>query len=112
MTTSILLPSDTDDGAGLADWLEATMLIENRAYLSRATIRKYMKSIFEDDEPDVPVDILMNEIGRRSRHCAAYPFGEDASGVTYTRGAGATAYIFMLCLSVSKPYRDEHRQND
>jgi len=111
--SNILVPTDTDDEIALADWLEATMLIEGRSYIPRAKIRKYIKSIFAEDQPDVCVEILLREIGRRRRHCgSAYPFNEEGSGVKYTQSAVGTPYVFMLCISVSKPYRDEHRQSD
>lgn len=109
----IIVPTDTDDEVALADWLEGTMLVESRSYMPRARIRKYIKSLFAEDQPDVSVEVLMREVGRRRRHCAsAYPFEEQDSGVRYTQSKTGISYLFMLCISVSKPYRDEHRQSD
>ncbi len=112
-TVLLLGPTDLDDEVSLADWLEATMVVENREFVSRARIRKYLRAVFADDQPDVPVEILLGEVARRSRHAQRlYPFWTDGSGVRYTRSLAATPYLFMLCLSVSKPYRDEHRYKD
>lgn len=109
----VLVPSDTDDEVALADWLEATMLVERRSYMPRARIRKYIKTLFAEDQPDVSVEILLREIARRRRHCPiTYPFEEHDSGIKYTQSKTGTPYIFMLCMSVSKRYRDEHRQKD
>lgn len=109
----LLAPTDPDDEVSLADWLEATMLVESHEYVSRARIRKYLKTVFADDQPDVPLEILLGEVARRSRQAERlYPFRTDGSGVRYSRSLVATPYLFMLCLSVSKPYRDEHRYKD
>ena len=109
----IIVPTDTDDEVALADWLEATMLVERRSYIPRARIRKYIKSLFAEDQPDIVVEVLLREIGRRRRYCAsAYPFEQEDSGVKYTQSKEGTPYLFMLCISVSRPYRDEHRQSD
>ncbi|SRR6266581_2070092 len=111
--SSINLPTDMDDEVALADWLEATMLVESRSYMARARIRKYIKSLFADDEPDVSVEMLLREIRRRHRHCAhGYPFEEQTSGVRYKQSKTGVPYLFMLCMSVSRPYRNERRQSD
>src|SRR6266568_3070197 len=109
----IFEPTDTGDEVALAGWLEATMLVESRSYMPRARIRKHIKSLFAEDEPDVSVEMLLREVGRRRRQCpTGYPFEEEASGVRYKRSKTATPYLFMLCISTSKPYRDERRHSD
>ncbi len=114
MSAVLLLgPTDPDDEVSLADWLEATMLVESREYVSKARIRKYLRALFADDKPDIAVEILLREVARRSRQAERlYPFRTDGEGVRYGRSHAATPYLFMLCLSVSKPYRDEHRYKD
>lgn len=114
MTRSLVLePTDSDDEVALADWLETTMLVEQSSYISRAKIRKHIRSLFAEDQPDVVVEILLREIGRRKRQCeGAYPFEQAKTGVRQVSNKGGTAYLFMLCISASKPYRDEHRQSD
>ena len=88
------------------------MVVERKPYVSRAAIRKHVKSIFPDD-PDIAVDILLREISRRKRHClATYPFELDGTGVRYVPSNTCVPYLFMLCISVSRKYREEHRQID
>jgi hypothetical protein len=109
----IATPTDANDETGLADWLEATIVVEQRKHLPRARIRKYMKERLAGDDPDVTVDIVLQEIGRRQKVCrATYPFEEDGSRVVYTRSSAALPYLFMLAIATSRPYRDEHRQKD
>lgn len=113
MSGQLLSPTDIDNEVGLADWLEATMLLEAKEYVPRAKIRKYLRSLFSEDQPDVAVDVLLQEIARRQRNCqSAYPFMDDGSGVRLKKTATAIPYLFMLCISTSKPYRDEHRYSD
>jgi hypothetical protein len=116
MTTSnqgIVGPTDSSDEVALADWLEATMLAEKAAYLSRAKIRKYLKSLFLEEEHDIAIEIALDEVARRSRICGdAYPFSQAQSGIRFEPTLKATAYLFMLCISVSKSYRIEKRQKE
>src|SRR5258706_4487534 len=113
MLANVSLPTDIEDEVGLADWLETTMLLESKNYVPRAKIRRYQRSMFGEDQPDVAVDILLQEVARRRRACqTAYPFEEDGTGVRFQKSPAATPYLFMLCISVSKPYRDEHRYKD
>lgn len=77
----IILPTDLDDEVALADWLEATMLVEGRAHLSRSVIRRYLISELSAGDPDIVIDILLNEIARRKRACPeGYPFDEHERG--------------------------------
>jgi hypothetical protein len=112
-TPDVALPSDIYDEVGLADWMEVTMLVEQRTHLSRAKIRRYLTSVLSDDDPDVTVDLLLQEVARRQRACpSTYPFADTGSGLTLTRSSESVPYLFMLAISVSKPYRAEHRQKD
>ena len=109
----ITAPTDANDEAGLADWLEATLLVEKRKHLPRARIRKYVKELLADEDADVTVDVVLQEIGRRQRICrGAYPFAEDGSGLVYTSSKAALPYLFMLAIATSRPYRAEGRQQD
>jgi hypothetical protein len=109
----VLTPTDMDDAVGLADWMEATMLVEQRAHLSRASLRKYVRNLLSDEDPDVTVDVLLQEVERRRRACPdGYPFAHAPSGIAYTASNAALPYLFMLAISVSRPYREEHRQRD
>jgi hypothetical protein len=106
----ILAPTDIDDEVGLADWLEATMLVEQRAHMPRARIRRYIAALLADDDPDLTVDVVLQEVTRRQRTCQnAYPFVDDGTGVKYTKSQAALPYLFMLALSVSRPFRDQKR---
>ena len=106
----ILAPTDVDDEVALADWVEATMLVEQRTHLSRARIRRDVAALLADDDPDVTVDVILQEIARRGRVCPdGYPFRSDASGAGYTASTTAVPYVFLLALSVSRPFREKRR---
>jgi len=93
--------------------MEVTMLVEQRRHLSRAKIRRYLTSVLSDEEPDITIDILLQEIARRQRACpTVYPFAEVGGGITFTSSQQAIPYLFMLAISVSRPYRSEHRFKD
>lgn len=109
----IAAPTDANDETGLADWLEATLLIEQRKQMPRARIRKYVKERLADEDPDVTVDVVLQEVARRQRLCrTSYPFAEDGSKVVYTSSGAALPYLFMLAISTSRPYRAESRQKE
>ena len=111
--TYILAPTDLGDETRLADWLEASMLVERTEYASRAKIRRYIKSLFGEDELDIAVETVLREINRRKRLCQqAYPFSEESSGVRYSVGKAGVPYLFMLCISASETYRAEKRQKE
>jgi len=112
--SQVVAPTDTDDEVGLADWLEATMLVEQRVHMPRARIRKYVRSLFAiEDEVEITVDVLLREISRRQRLCpAAYPFADHGTGVRYVQSPNAVPYLFLLSISVSKRYREEARYRD
>lgn len=113
IAAQIASPTDANDEIGLADWLEAILLIEQRKHMPRARIRKYVKERLADDDPDVTVDVVLQEIGRRQKLCrTAYPFTEDGSNVYFTSSGAALPYLFMLAIATSRPFRAESRQKE
>lgn len=110
MSTPNLLTPDAHDEVGLTDWIEASMLSEQRAHMPRARIRKHVASTLAADEPEMMVETILKEVARRKRCCpTTYPFSEDGSGIRYEVGVAAVPYVFMLAISTSQPYRDERR---
>jgi hypothetical protein len=110
---AIVLPTDMDDEVALADWLEATMLVEGRAHFSRSLIRRYLISELAASDADIAIDVLLNEIARRQRACPdGYPFAEHENGVRYSQSEAGVPYVFLLTISTSVRYRKEHRQRD
>jgi len=104
-----MLPPDAYDEVSLTDWIEATMLVENRTHMPRARLRKYVASV-ASEEADLAVDTIMKEVARRRRCCpTGYPFAHDESGIRYATAAQAMPYVFMLAVSTSRPYRDKRR---
>jgi len=110
---TIILPTDLDDEVTLADWLEATMLVEGRTHFSRSLIRRYVMSELAAGDADIAIDVLLNEIARRQRACPdGYPFAEHQNGVRYSPSEAGLPYVFLLIVSTSVRYRTQHRQQD
>ncbi len=109
---SRIRPPTTPDGVGLADWAEATAFLEHRKRLSRATLRQRLVNILlvEDDELDVYLDLLLAEVGKRSRQAPKiYPFERTAVGLALKEEVDQAPYEFMLWLSMSPLYKKENR---
>lgn len=102
-----LPPPDIDDWVALADWVEATVLLSEVSYASRADLRTLvaLSCDVDPDESEQTVEFLLKEIERR--HALApgtYPFIVDGSGVSISLSVadGArVAYVFLLVATVS-----------
>lgn len=113
-----ILPPPSGDGVGLADWLEAIILIERRRSVSRASLRQMLANtlFFDDafgDQLDIAIEMMLREV-RRRRVLAPkiYPFRELPVGVEFDSRIDSTAYQFMLLVSISQPLRMEKRQQE
>src|SRR4051794_6969206 len=102
-------PSDRS-GSGLADWIEAMMLVEGTARLSRTAIRRRLRGAGAGDL-DVEVDLLLSEVERRKRLAPdIYPFERTTRGLARVSGVSVAIYGFLLWLSVPfSPVRREGR---
>jgi hypothetical protein len=106
----LLVPVDSHDEVGLTDWFEAVMLSDQLEHLSKSRIRSYIREIFSEENAETSVEAVLAEVGRRKFLCSdAYPFSQDYAGVNFKKGMAGSAYLFMLCLSVSKAFRTQAR---
>ena len=106
-----------EDTTEIVDWLETRIILEQCSKVSRTQLRKYLLElvIIEDDvnELDIQADLVLEEINRRKNIAnGQYPFHLERTGFRLQNSDQATAYIFLLCLSISLPFRDENRQNE
>jgi len=100
---------------GLADWLEAILVIGPSRKVSRSRLQRYLRGVaaLDGDELDVQTELLLQElIRRRSVIGHMYPFEEDGTGMRFSDNANCLSYLFLLCISASEPLRSENRQAD
>lgn len=104
MSESILRPPALRDVGSLADWVEATMSIEDRAMFAKALIRKRLAADGNDDE--AAISLLMAEVRRRQRLAdGLYPFRASGAGVE-RKPTDLPLYEFLLFCSLDDaPYR-------
>lgn len=105
----------TLDGSSLADWAESAMFIEQRQYMSRASLRHRLRIALstEGDEIELGVDLLLSEVVRRDQIASqTYPFNETVEGLARKGIPDEALYEFLLWLSVSPRYRQEHRYRE
>ena len=117
MSNLLIRDPKIEDTTDIVDWLEARVLLENRGKVSRTRLRKYLHElvILEDDISalDIQVDLVLEEINRRKTIAnGQYPFHLERSGFRVEETDQKIAYVFLLCLSTSLPFRDENRQNE
>jgi hypothetical protein len=110
------VPPPSDDAAGeLADWAECALLLEQKAFLSRANLRDRLREIMlvEDDDLDSSMDMLLREVERRRTAAPEfYPFKRDLvrQGVVLDEDIDHSPYEFLLWLEKSPAFRQERRQ--
>jgi hypothetical protein len=114
--TRLPTPS-SDEPIALTDWLEATMLVRQRRYSSRAWIRTELRNeVFPEDaegahdlDPsplDIALDLIVAEVERRALFCGErYPFQVRGDGVEIVTGRDCLAYVFLLFVSISPTVR-------
>ena len=99
-------PSGSDDAGSLADWAEATLLVENRRRLSRTALRRRLTGTAGDDGVDVLLDLLLKEVQRRQRLAPrAYPFASDGRSIERLIAVEPRPYFLTLLLAVSPTFR-------
>lgn len=100
-------PAGGEDAGTLADWAEATLLIEDRRRLSRAAIRQRLVGASGDDGGELLLDLLLAEVQRRERLApAAYPYTSDGTSIERRAGIEARPYHFILLLAASPNFRN------
>lgn len=110
MSESILRPPAARDVGSIVDWIEATMAIEERSLLAKASLRRRLAADGIDDE--AALSLAFTEIRRRSRIGAPlYPFEAGGAGVK-RRAAPNPVYEFLLVCSLDDaPYRQTRNWN-
>jgi hypothetical protein len=101
-------PADFDTWT-LAEWVEASLLVEGLEEISRTSLRERFTAGLEPDQAEI--DSMMAEIRRRAvtaRDC--YPYRAEGARVMRLESVDSTAYDFLLLLSLQHaPYRQENR---
>jgi len=107
------LPDPADfDAWTLAEWVEATLLLEELDGLSRTSFRERFSAGLEPDQPEI--ERMEAEVRRRAL-CApdAYPYRVEGTRVVRPGSMDSTVYDFLLVLSLERaPYRKESRFED
>ena len=117
MTNYLIRDPKISDTTEITDWVESIALIEGRKKVSRSKIRKYIQEIVVPDDNgealDIQTELILEEINQRKRIAQEqYPFQLGGSGFYIENQNESTAYIFLLLLSTSSPFRSEKRQNE
>src|SRR4051812_7641247 len=101
------LPADLENGNELADWAEALMLLEGRAKISRAELKRRLR---DRGDEDLAVGLLLEQVRTRAaRAKKSYPFTRTATGIEKRPKVDATLYEFLLWLSIPQsPARKKH----
>ena len=110
MSESILRPPAVRDVGSLADWIEATMAIEERGLFAKAVIRKRLAADGMDDE--AALSLALAEIRRRRKIGGVlYPYEAGRAGVR-RHNTPNPAYEFLLACSLEDaPYRQTRDWN-
>ena len=104
------MPADSQDDVALADWAEAIMLAEGIRQLSKSRLRAYIREAFSDDNAEDLMERVLAEVRRRRFLCSeGYPFEQDFSGMKLLHEPEASAYLFLLCISISESFRTGSR---
>jgi hypothetical protein len=101
------LPSDFENGNDLADWAEATMLLEGRTRISRTELKRRVR---DRGDEDLAVGLLLEQVRARSgRAKKSYPFKRTRHGLERRTSIDETLYEFLLWLSIPQsPVRKKH----
>jgi hypothetical protein len=104
MSESILRPPATRDVGSIADWIEATMAIEERGLFAKALIRRRLAADGNDDEASM--SLALAEIRRRQQIGGPlYPYEAGGAGVRRHERANHS-YDFLLACSLDEaPFR-------
>lgn len=104
------LPDPADfDAWTLAEWVEATLLLEELTEISRTSLRERFSAGLAPDQAEI--DSMVAEVRRRAASApSCYPYRVDGTRVMRDDSVDSTAYDFLLLLSLQyAPYRREKR---
>ena len=105
----------SDESIGLADWLEALMVVDGCLTVSRSTMRRHLRGSVSMDsgDLDVTIELLTQEVSRRRQVAGkTYPFSVESGNVRLALSGDSLCYVFLLCISTSAPLRCENRQGE
>jgi hypothetical protein len=110
MSESILRPPAVRDVGSIADWIEATMAIEDKGLFAKASLRKRLAADGIDDEASL--SLAFTEIRRRRKIGGPlYPYEAGGAGVK-RHETTSRAYDFLLACSLDDaPYRQSRDWN-
>ncbi len=107
---------DDRSASGLADWIEALMLVEGTSRLSRTAVKRRLRGLSSTNgDLDFDVDLLLAEVAERRRVAPdVYPFERnERGGVARVARVSPTTYAFLLWLSAPfSPLRTESRYSE
>jgi hypothetical protein len=107
MSESSLRPPVSRDVTAVADWLEATMAIEQRALFAKALIRRRLGADGNDDE--AALSLALAEIRRRSSIAGAiYPYQVGGAGVRRISAESRVYDFLLMCSLDDAPFRKDH----
>jgi len=94
-------PPSQEEGAALADWAEAVMVLEERNRLSRASLRGRLSTAGPTDE--AAIGLLYAEVRRRGGVAPnSYPFSVDETGIIRRDGMDGRLYELLLFMSLEE----------
>jgi hypothetical protein len=104
------LPDPGDfDAWTLAEWIEASLLLDELPEISRTSLRERFTAGMEPDQAEI--DSAMGEVRRRAAILSQrYPYRAEGTRVIRLDTVDSTVYDFLLLLSLQHaPYRLEKR---
>ncbi|MEA2640273.1 MAG: hypothetical protein QOF51_1667 [Chloroflexota bacterium] len=110
MSESILRPPAVRDVGSIADWIEATMAIEDKGLFAKASLRKRLAADGIDDE--AALSLSFTEIRRRRKIGGPlYPYEAGGAGVKRHPTANPSYDFLLACSLDDAPYRQSRDWN-
>lgn len=107
MSESSLRPPVSRDVTAVADWLEATMAIEQRGLFAKALIRRRLGADGNDDE--AALSLTLAEIRRRASVAGPiYPYEVGGAGVRRNSPVNRIYDFLLMCSLDDAPFRKDH----
>lgn len=105
---------DITDVVLLTDWIELLIFITNKS-LTKAQLKELLTAAgdISSSDADIAIAFVSKEIKRRFRYIGStYPFAVDRLKIIFIPGIDCAFYKYFLLISISKPFRDQRRQNE
>ena len=96
----------------MADWIEATMLVERRTKLPQVEIQRRLSELESGDVGDAEVEMGIREVKRRTAlNLQYYPFAVEENVVKQFLSDDPGPYHFLLMLCMSEGFRESVESN-